>query len=255
MQPGRYYHVFNRGNAGVNIFYEQRNYGYFLRKYYEYLSPVLDTYCYSLLPNHFHLLVRVKEEAVVEMHRAQNQQRGAPPRGMSRDGIPLPSNPQARDAIPGLREADSRDGIPLPCNPQVRDAIPPPSDSAARWVSELFRRFFISYSQAIIKQEKPKPGSLFQKNFKRIEVESEVYFWNLVLYIHTNAQLHGWHDDFREHEHNSYHLLLHAEPTPDLRSEALDWFGGVNAFEEAHLQRADLGAIEQLLIEEDPFTT
>jgi putative transposase len=236
MQPGRYYHVFNRGNAGVDIFYQQRNYGYFLRKYYEYLAPVLDTYCYSLLPNHFHLLVRVKEEAVVEAHRAQTQQ-GRPP---ARDGIPPP--------LKGMASLTS--AIPETGMPSL-----PPSDSATRWVSELFRRFFIGYSQAIIKQEQPKPGSLFQKNFKRIEVDGEAYFWNLVLYIHTNAQLHGWHDDFREHEHNSYHLLLHAEPTPDLRSEALGWFGGVKAFEKAHLQRADLEAIEQLIIEEDPFTT
>jgi hypothetical protein len=30
-------------------------------------------------------------------------------------------------------------------------------------------------------------------------------------------------------------------------------FGAAKAFEEAHLQRADLEAIEELLIEEDPF--
>ena len=63
--PGRFFHVFNRGNNGDNLFYQERNYAYFLRKYFEYMSPVLDTYCYCLLPNHFHLLVRVKEEAVV----------------------------------------------------------------------------------------------------------------------------------------------------------------------------------------------
>jgi len=43
------------------MFYGKRNYEYFLKKYDDYLSPVLDTYAYNLLGNHFHMLVRVKD--------------------------------------------------------------------------------------------------------------------------------------------------------------------------------------------------
>ncbi|MDX2190245.1 MAG: hypothetical protein SFY32_10300 [Bacteroidota bacterium] len=42
------------------MFHNSGNYVYFLKKYDEYLSPVLDTYAYCLLGNHFHLLVRIK---------------------------------------------------------------------------------------------------------------------------------------------------------------------------------------------------
>ena len=55
-----YYHIYNRGNNRENIFYTQENYQYFLKKYDSYLSDYLDTYCFCLLPNHFHLLVRIK---------------------------------------------------------------------------------------------------------------------------------------------------------------------------------------------------
>lgn len=61
MLPGNFYHVFNRGNNRENLFYNNGNYEYFLRKYDHYLSGLLDTYAFCLLPNHFHLLVRVKE--------------------------------------------------------------------------------------------------------------------------------------------------------------------------------------------------
>lgn len=62
LQFGVYYHIFNRGNNRENLFFEERNYRHFLRLYAKYILPVVDTYAYCLLPNHFHLLIRVKPE-------------------------------------------------------------------------------------------------------------------------------------------------------------------------------------------------
>ena len=66
LSEGHYYHIYSRGINGENIFRSDENYHYFIRKYTEYLSDVLDTYCYCLLKNHFHLLVYVKENVEVE---------------------------------------------------------------------------------------------------------------------------------------------------------------------------------------------
>jgi putative transposase len=63
LQPGRYYHVYNRGNNRENVFIEQRNYSYFLKLYAHYVLPVADTFAYCLLPNHFHLFIRLKTES------------------------------------------------------------------------------------------------------------------------------------------------------------------------------------------------
>ena len=52
--------MYNRGNNRENLFHKPENYSYFLRKYGHYLSNWVDTYAYCLLPNHFHLLIRVK---------------------------------------------------------------------------------------------------------------------------------------------------------------------------------------------------
>jgi putative transposase len=62
LEAGKYYHVINRGNNGDNLFYHPKHYHYFLQKYAELLSDYIDTFCYCLLPNHFHLLVRVRSD-------------------------------------------------------------------------------------------------------------------------------------------------------------------------------------------------
>lgn len=62
LEGGCYYHIFNRGNNGDNLFYKPDNYRFFLRRLDEYLSAFIDVYAFCLLPNHFHLLVRVKEQ-------------------------------------------------------------------------------------------------------------------------------------------------------------------------------------------------
>ena len=58
---GKYYHIFNRGNNREMLFREEKNYHYFLDRYVKYLYPIVDTYAYCLLPNHFHFLVRIKD--------------------------------------------------------------------------------------------------------------------------------------------------------------------------------------------------
>ena len=58
--PGLVYHIYNRGNNGENLFFEPRNYRYFLELYAKYVAPAAVTYAYCLLPNHFHLLVKIR---------------------------------------------------------------------------------------------------------------------------------------------------------------------------------------------------
>ena len=69
LDPGTFYHVYNRGNNGQNIFFEKRNYALFLQKYAKYVSPVADTYAYCLLGNHFHILIRTKSEKEITLFK------------------------------------------------------------------------------------------------------------------------------------------------------------------------------------------
>ena len=41
------YHIYNRGNGNDKIFYNEENYYYFLRQYYNYLYNYLETFAYT----------------------------------------------------------------------------------------------------------------------------------------------------------------------------------------------------------------
>jgi len=56
-----FYHIYNHGVGGRDLFRTTDNYHYFIKLYDKYVSPVADTYAWVLMKNHFHLLVRMKE--------------------------------------------------------------------------------------------------------------------------------------------------------------------------------------------------
>src|SRR5687768_17419353 len=57
---GTFYHIDNRGNNHENIFFQERNYAYFLNLWWKHVSLVAETYAYYLLRNHFHIVVYIK---------------------------------------------------------------------------------------------------------------------------------------------------------------------------------------------------
>ena len=62
LYKNKLYHFYNRGNGTEKIFFKEENYYYFLKQYEKYLSDFIDTFAYCLLPNHFHILGRVKND-------------------------------------------------------------------------------------------------------------------------------------------------------------------------------------------------
>lgn len=82
-----YYHIYNRGIEGKNIFRDDKDYKVFLSFIKRYLTPPdqnevrprwkqgmmgkLELSCYSLMPNHFHLLVRqISRDGITNFMRA-----------------------------------------------------------------------------------------------------------------------------------------------------------------------------------------
>jgi REP element-mobilizing transposase RayT len=57
-----FYHIYNRANGNERIFLSGDNYSFFLKKYMQYIDPIAHTYCYCLMPNHFHFLIQIKNE-------------------------------------------------------------------------------------------------------------------------------------------------------------------------------------------------
>jgi len=63
---GKFYHIYNRGINSCDLFREQINYEYFLGLYDKHISPMAETLAWVLMPSHFHLLVRIKEEEDIQ---------------------------------------------------------------------------------------------------------------------------------------------------------------------------------------------
>lgn len=66
LEHEKFYHIFNRGNNGINLFYDTDCYYHFLRLYEKYMEPVAETYAWCLLKNHFHLLVYIKPQNEID---------------------------------------------------------------------------------------------------------------------------------------------------------------------------------------------
>lgn len=169
MEYGNFYHVYNHANGVEDLFLENENYFYFLRSAVYFLSPVADINVYCLMPNHFHLLVRIKKEKALKkalMHY-QNQL------------FELKKKPISEQRYYKMLK-----------DPKL-------------FVSQQFSNLFNSYSQAYNKYHKRK-GALFRKNYKSKQVSDKLYLRQLVLYIHNNAVHHGFCDHPRKWAFSSY---------------------------------------------------
>jgi putative transposase len=62
----KFYHIYNRGINGCDLFKVNENYEYFLNLYDKHLSSIAETFAWVLMKNHFHLLVRIKDEEYIK---------------------------------------------------------------------------------------------------------------------------------------------------------------------------------------------
>ena len=58
LERDRFYHIYNRG---INIFSNDKNKSFFLRRFDEHLNNYISVYAYCLMDNHFHLIIKVND--------------------------------------------------------------------------------------------------------------------------------------------------------------------------------------------------
>ena len=188
------FHVYNRTNNKELLFRFTDNRIFFLKQFKKYLNPFVDTFCWNLLPNHFHFLVRIK---ICE--QIKNYLKTIPFHLLK----PIEKKYLADECTTNL-------------------------------LIELeWKRFFNSYAMAFNKQNNRK-GNLFQRRFKRVEIKKESHFTQAVIYIHANAQYHNICKDFSDYQWSSWHTILSDKPTDLKRDEVLSWFGGKQKFIDTH---------------------
>lgn len=104
-------------------------------------------------------------------------------------------------------------------------------DGDAEEVTQSFSNFFNSYAKAYNKFEN-RSGSLFEKHFKRIKVDSEKYLKQLIIYVNLNPQVH-FGEDFRNYPFSSYKEMV-EDSSKILKTEEIFDFGGKLNFQDVH---------------------
>lgn len=66
-QPENFYHIYNHAVGSENLFKKHDNFIFFLNKFDKYMSPIAKTFCYCLMPNHFHILIQIREENTIRI--------------------------------------------------------------------------------------------------------------------------------------------------------------------------------------------
>jgi hypothetical protein len=240
LEPDRIYHIYNRGINGENIFKEERNYRYFLEKYAKYIEPIADTFAYCLLKNHFHIAIRTKSEAeIVDFYVKKKTKK---------DNVVKVLN------LHNVESSLDTDTIVVKVlnlhNVEISEKQDVKIPSVSHIISLQFSFLFNSYAQSINKANN-RTGSLFEERFRRILIDSDAYFTELIYYIHHNPQKHGFVKDFRAYPHSSYHSHLSKAMTRLRRDEVWDWFGNRDEFEKFHIGNPGLDNLDKFIIEFD----
>lgn len=212
---GKYYHVYNCGINGCELFRNAKDYEHFLHLYDKYIDPIAKTYAWCLMGNHFHLLVRIKENLIYKYSNADSVHRPV----------------RFRDV-----KWETQDLSACEAPDSVKKVIP----------KNHFSHLFNSYTKYFNKKYN-RHGSLFERPFERKQVTSEEYFRRLVLYIHNNPVHHGFCEHPVEYPWSSYLTCVYVKSTKLQRETVLGWFDDVANFEFQHNQKAEITKIEEWL--------
>ena len=70
---GGIYHIYNRTIPGKKLYESEDDYLDFLDRYKRYFVSYFDTYAYCLTPNHFHFLIKVKEQEEIDVSKEKTK--------------------------------------------------------------------------------------------------------------------------------------------------------------------------------------
>lgn len=234
MESDKFYHLFNRTNNKELLFKEEENYFFFLDRVKIYIIPIADIYAYCLLPNHFHFVLKVKEEKVLKIFfKKKIEKLLSKPSG---GGKPLEGYRLSEDfkskKKKDLQGFQNLEGL------------------MSKLVIQQFSNFFNSYTKSINKTYHRK-GSLFTPRFKRKAINSEEYLKQVIQYVHLNPNYHDLGIDFKYYKHSSYKAILSQKPTILKRAEVLELFDDLENFKYVHQCKQFNEEIVKAVLEED----
>lgn len=112
--------------------------------------------------------------------------------------------------------------------------------------SQPFSNLFNAYTKAFNKYYN-RHGTLFERPFRRKEINYEDYFQNVIIYIHNNPVHHKVCEHPLEYPWSSFLTCLSEKPTRLKRNEVINNFISVENFKTAHQNHTNYFSIETYL--------
>jgi len=105
-------------------------------------------------------------------------------------------------------------------------------------ITQALSNLFNAYAKAFNKQNN-RTGSLFEKHFKRIQIENETYLLNLIQYVHLNPK-HHLDLDYKNFQFSSYQSIISDKPTRLLRDEVIQLFDSLENYIYCHEYKSEI---------------
>ncbi len=216
LQPNTAYHIYNHANGFENIFRETENFRFFLAKYQVHMEPIAETFAYCLMPNHFHVVIKIRDRKTIENLMLAK-------RGISNSILPFPK-------FAKFETLGKVEKIELEKEP------PTFSDKEIElFLSKQFANLFSSYTQAFNKVYH-RIGSMFIKNFKREPINDHRYLLQAIVYTHRNPVHHHFCNSYEYWHSSSYNAIVDNSPSIVDFKKVIDLFGDLHNFLISHTE-------------------
>ena len=195
----KHYHILFRSIDGISLFKTEKEHIFFLEKWKRFTDPVFETWAYSLLDNHTHFIVKVKQQQeVIQMLSALTED-------------------AKTKAIQEFLEKKEDTLI---------------GQIVERQINSFMVSFTNTYNNIIERR-----GGLFQQPFRRSLIATDAHLQQAIVYAHANAQKHKLVKDFKTHRFNSYHAILDRNETFVNFTAVLNFFDGIDKFISIHIEQ------------------
>jgi putative transposase len=198
MKSDSVFHVYNRSNGSEFLFKEEFGREFFIENIKKYILPIAHIYAYCLMKNHFHLLLKIKSEEIINNLKMRHYLKS--------------------QRIEIINEFHSK-------NLQLQ--------SNEKFISQVFSNMFNSYSKSF-NIYFDRHGNLFERPFHRKLVNDESYYKYLFFYIHENPIRGKLYKNFKDSSWSSYNEFINNSSRILDIETVFRHFGGRLEFIEYH---------------------
>ncbi|MDX1936306.1 MAG: hypothetical protein SFU21_04290, partial [Flavihumibacter sp.] len=173
-----------------------------LKRFKDFISPFVDCWAYCLLKNHCHFIIKIKHVQEIETIVLER---------------PIEERTVSQKQF--LLDKERNTAIDVMLERQVNS-------------------FLVSYTN-YIKNKYNRSGGLFQKPFKRVNIQGDGYLQQAIVYVNANAEKHMIVKDFATYPYSSYAAIIKNENSLVKQEEVLVFFESKDNFIKVHQEQVN----------------